>query len=261
MSDATNQVLIATHAAVQTVTLNQPARFNALSGAMLAQIGSALRAAERDDAVRVIVLTGAGKAFCSGADITEFNMGDERLQPGEHLRNVLNPLIVRMRSTEKPILAAINGVAAGAGLSLALACDLRFAAESARLVVAFVKIGLVPDAGCLYFLPRLVGPGKALELAWTGDPVSAQAALELGLVNEVLPDEQVLAHAQALAARLASGPAKTLGLIKRAINQSHELPLERVLELEANYQTIAAASPNFAEGVAAFKAKRAPHFT
>ncbi len=261
MSDATNQVLIATQDGVQTVTLNQPARLNALSSAMLAQIGSALRAAERDDAVRAIVLTGAGKAFCSGADISEFNMGDERLQPGEHLRNVLNPLTVRMRSTEKPILAAINGVAAGAGLSLALACDLRFAAESARLVVAFVKIGLVPDAGCLYFLPRLVGPGKALELAWTGDPVSAHEAFELGLVNEVLPDDQVLPHAQAFAARLASGPAKALGLIKRAINQSHELPLERVLELEANYQTIAAASPNFAEGVAAFKAKRAPHFT
>src|ERR1700674_3550808 len=248
-----SQVLTATHAGVLTVTLNQPARFNALSGAMLQELAAALRAAERDAAVRVVVLTGAGKEFCSGADITEFNVADEPLDPGQHLRTGLNPLTMRMRSMEKPVLAAINGVAAGAGLSLALACDLRYAAESTRLVVAFVKIGLVPDAGCLYFLPRLVGPGKSLEMAWTGDPVGAQEAYEIGLVNKVLPDDAVLAHTQALAARLAIGPAKTLGLIKRAINQSHELPLERVLELEANYQTIAARNPNFAEGVAAFK--------
>ncbi len=256
-----SQVLTGTHDRVLTVTLNQPARFNALSSAMLHELSATLRAAERDDRVRVIVLTGAGKAFCSGADISEFNLRDESPDPGEHLRTVLNPLTVRMRSTEKPVLAAINGVAAGAGLSLALACDLRFAAESARLVVAFVKIGLVPDAGCLYFLPRLVGPGKSLEMAWTGDPVGAQEACELGLVNRVLPDDQVLAHTQELAARLATGPAKTLGLIKRGINQSHELPLERVLELEANYQTIAAKDSNFAEGVAAFKDKRPPRFS
>src|ERR1700694_3807620 len=152
-----SQVLTDTQDGVHTITLNQPARFNALSSAMLKELASALRAAERDAAVRVIVLPGAGKAFCSGADITEFNVGDEPLDPGEHLRTGLNPLTTRLRSTEKPVLAAINGVAAGAGLSLALACDLRYAAQSTRLVVAFVKIGLVPDAECLYFLPRLVG--------------------------------------------------------------------------------------------------------
>src|SRR6202521_1237394 len=240
-----SQVLTATHAGVLTVTLNQPARFNALSGAMLQELAAALRAAERDAAVRVVVLTGAGKEFCSGADITEFNVADEPLDPGQHLRTGLNPLTMRLRSTENPVLAAINGVAAGAGLSLALACDLRFAAESARLVVAFVKIGLIPDAGCLYFLPRLVGPGKALEMCWPGDPVGAQEAYTLGLVNKVLPDAEVLAYTQAVAAKLACGPAKTLGLIKRAINQSHELPLERVLDIEANYQTLAARDPNF----------------
>ena len=177
------------------------------------------------------------------------------------LRKRYSPLITRMHTMEKPILAAINGVAAGAGLSLALACDLRFAAESARLVVAFVRIGLVPDAGLLYFLPRLIGPAKTLELSWTGDPVGAQEAYELGVVNKVLPDDQVLGHTQDLAARLGGGPRKAIALIKRAVNQAHELPFERVLEMEAAYQTIASRDPNFAEGVAAFREKRAPTFS
>src|SRR5450755_4630596 len=202
-----SQILTETRDGVLTITLNQPARFNALSQVMSKELAAAVRAADRDAAVRVIVLTGAGKAFCSGADITELDVGDEPLDPGQHLRTGLNPLTMRLRSTEKPVLAAINGVAAGAGLSLALACDLRYAAESTRLVVAFVKIGLVPDAGCLYFLPRLVGPGKALEMAWTGEPMGAQEACTLGLVNKVLPDDEVLTHTQAVAARLACGPA------------------------------------------------------
>jgi 2-(1,2-epoxy-1,2-dihydrophenyl)acetyl-CoA isomerase len=223
-------------------------------------LADAVRTAERDAAIRAVVLTGAGAGFSSGADITEFGFGDGPPNVGEALRGRLNPLVLRMRGLEKPLLAAINGVAAGAGLSLALACDLRYAAESARLVVAFVRIGLVPDAGAMFFLPRLLGPGKSLELCWTGDPVSARDALDLGLVNEVVPDAEVLGKTQEVAARLARGPATAIALIKRAINQSHELPLERVLELEANYQTIAARQPDFAEGVAAFKEKRTANF-
>jgi 2-(1,2-epoxy-1,2-dihydrophenyl)acetyl-CoA isomerase len=245
---------------VQTLTLNQPDRLNALSGAMLAELNQAVRAAERDDAVRAVVITGAGKGFCSGADVSEFEFHDGPPDLGEALRSRLNPLIVRLHTLEKPVLAAINGVSAGAGLSLALACDLRYAAESARFVLAFVKIGLVPDAGLLYFLPRLIGPGKTLELSWTGDPLSAQEAYELGMLNKVVPDEQVLGHTQEIAARLARGPAKTSALIKRAVNQAHELPMERVLELEATYQTIASRDPNFAEGLAAFREKRSPKF-
>ncbi len=257
----TNQVLTDLQDGVQTITLNQPARFNALSNAMLQGLGEALRVAERDASVRAVILTGAGKAFCSGADISEFNVGGESpMDAGEHLRKRLNPLIARMRALEKPLLAAVNGVAAGAGLSLAMACDLRYAAESARFVIAFVKIGLVPDAGLMYFLPRLVGPAKTLELAWSGDPVGAAEAHELGMLNKVLPDDQVLSHTQEVAARLVHGPAKTIALIKRAINQAHELPLERVLELEANYQTIASRTPDFAEGVSAFLEKRPPKF-
>src|SRR6266851_1780306 len=204
---------------VQTVTLNQPEKYNALSQAMLKDLSDVARAAERDDGIRVIVLTGAGKGFSSGADIDEFDLSNGSLDPGEHLRRVINPLITRLRTMEKPVLAAINGVAAGAGLSLALACDLRFAAESARFVVAFVKIGLVPDAGLMYFLPRLIGPAKTLELSWTGDPVSARDAYELGILNRVLPDDEMLEQTQALALRLAHGPAKTIALIKRAVNQ------------------------------------------
>jgi 2-(1,2-epoxy-1,2-dihydrophenyl)acetyl-CoA isomerase len=173
----------------------------------------------------------------------------------------LNPLILRMRALEKPLLAAINGVAAGAGLSLALACDLRYAAESARLIVVFIRIGLVPDAGALFFLPRLLGPGKSLELAWLGDPLSAKDACDLGLLNAVVPDTEVLARTQEVAARLAHGPATAIGLIKRAINQAHELPLERVLDLEVSYQTIAARQPDFLEGVTAFREKRPAKFS
>ena len=245
---------------VQTITLNQPDKLNALSTAMLKELGDVVRSAERDDAARALVLTGAGRAFSSGADIDEFTVDGAMFDPGEHLRTIFNPLVSRLHTLQKPVLAAINGVVAGAGLSLALACDLRFAAESARLVVAFVKIGLVPDAGLLYFMPRLIGPAKTLELAWTGDPIGAAEAVELGMLNRVLPDDKVLSETQALAARLAGGPRTAVALIKRAVNQAHELPLERVLELEANYQTICARDPNFAEGVAAFLGKRQPDF-
>src|SRR5205807_6307373 len=187
--------------------------------------------------VRAMVLTGAGRGFSSGADISEWDLSNG-MDAGDHLRRIFAPIVTRIHTLEKPVLAAVNGVAAGAGMSLALACDMRFAAESARFVVAFIKIGLVPDAGMLYFLPRLIGPGKTLELSWTGDPVSAQEAYELGMINKVLPDDKVLGHTQELAARLTKGPAKPLALIKRAVNQAHELPFDRMLELEANYQTI-----------------------
>ena len=245
---------------VQTITLNQPDKLNALSAEMLQALREAVRSGERDSAVRAVVLTGAGRAFCSGADISEFQFGDGVPNVGDALRGRINPLIVRMHTLDKPVLAAINGVAAGAGLSLALACDLRFAAQSARMVVAFVRIGLVPDAGLQYFLPRLVGPGKTLELAWTGDPIEAEEAYELGMLNRVLPDDQVLSSTQELAARLARGPARTTALIKRGINQAHELSLERVLELEASYQTVAARETDFREGVTAFREKRAARF-
>jgi 2-(1,2-epoxy-1,2-dihydrophenyl)acetyl-CoA isomerase len=245
---------------VQTITLNQPDKLNALSSGMMSELLQVARAAERDDAVQALVLTGAGRGFSAGADLSTSDTDDGLRDVGAALRDRYIPVITRLHAIEKPVLAAINGVAAGAGLSLALACDLRFAAESARVVVAFVRIGLVPDAGMLYFLPRLIGPGKTLELAWTGDTLSAAEAYEIGMLNRVLPDEHLLEETRALAARLARGPHKAMALMKRAVNQSHELPLERVLEIEAQYQVIAARDPNFREGLAAFREKRTPHF-
>ncbi len=260
---AENSTLTDLHDGVLTITLNQPARLNALSAAVVSGLQDGLRTAERDAEVRAVVLTGAGNAFCSGADVTEFQFGSNGTggpPVGDALRTRLNPLVLKMRALEKPLLAAVNGVAAGAGLSLALACDLRYAAENARLQVVFIRIGLVPDAGSLFFLPRLLGPGKTMELAWLGDPISARDAYDLGLLNAVVPDAQVLSHTQEVAARLAAGPSTAIALIKRAVNQAHELPLERVLDLEANYQTLAARDPNFAEGVAAFREKRPAKF-
>jgi 2-(1,2-epoxy-1,2-dihydrophenyl)acetyl-CoA isomerase len=257
-----DHLLVQRHEGVLTLTLNQPEKLNALSTQMREGLDVAFRQAESDAAVRAVVLTGAGRGFCSGADVTSFQTTDgEVSNPGDGLRRLMNPLVMRMRSMEKPVLAAINGVAAGAGLSLALACDLRYAAESARLVVVFSRIGLVPDAGSMYFLPRLVGSAKALELAWLADPISARDALDLGMLNQVLPDDEVLAFTHEIAARLARGPAQSIALIKRGLNQGHELSLEDVLEMEAQYQTIAASHSDFAEGVAAFKEKRPARFS
>jgi 2-(1,2-epoxy-1,2-dihydrophenyl)acetyl-CoA isomerase len=255
------QVVIDSHDGVLTITMSQPARYNAISRGMLRELADAFRAAERDAGIGAVVLTGAGPAFSSGADISEFSVDGGVTDAGAHLRETFNPLVLRIRALEKPVLAAVNGVAAGAGMSLALACDLRFAAASARFVVAFVKIGLVPDAGMMYFLPRLIGPGKTMEMAWTGDPVSAKEALDLGMLNGVLPDADVVSHTQALAARIARGPKQAVALIKRGVSQAHELPLERVLEMEATYQSIASARADFREGVTAFREKREPDFS
>jgi 2-(1,2-epoxy-1,2-dihydrophenyl)acetyl-CoA isomerase len=234
---------------------------------MLRELSEAFRGAERDGEVKAVVLTGSGRAFSSGADLGDFGettdaQGNKRMQDvSDELRTLVNPLVLRMRSLEKPVLAAVNGVAAGAGMSLALACDIRYAAESASFLQAFVRIGLVPDGGSFYFLPRLVGPAKALELAWTGEAVAAAEALDLGIVNKVLPDAELLSATHALAAKLASGPLKTLGLIKRGMNQAHELGLERVLEMETYYQQVASQGADFYEGVTAFKEKRPVRFT
>lgn len=252
---------------VLTLTLNRPERLNSLDDALLSALLEGLRTAQEDAAVRAVVITGAGRGFCAGADLTQTTMrgggagaGGAGTAVRAHLQEHYRPLITGIRELEKPVVAAVNGVAAGAGMSLALACDLRIAAESASFLQAFVRIGLVPDAGSTYFLPRLVGTAKAMELAMLGERISAAEALSVGLVNRVVPDASLAAETAALAGRLAEGP-RSLGLIKRAVYLSSESDLRTQLAHEEDLQALAAGTADFAEGVAAFLEKRPARFT
>ena len=213
-----------------------------------------------DRTVRAVVLTGAGRAFCAGQDLRE------RLEPdaaplADELRLRYNPLIRAMVGLDKPIVGAINGIAAGAGASLAFACDLRVAADSASFLLAFGRVGLVPDSGATWLLPRLIGGAKAAELAFTGEPLAAADAHALGLVARVVPADRVVAEAQALAARLAAGAPQAIALTKRALRASWGTTLDEQLETEATLQGEAGATADHAEGVAAFVERRPPRFT
>jgi len=248
---------------VLTLTLNRPDVLNAVTDTMLKESQDALRGAERDATVRCIVLTGAGRGFCAGQDLNARSETTDgrRVSVGEHLRHGYNPLVQRIRGIEKPVIAAINGVAAGAGANLALACDLRIASETASFVQAFVKIGLVPDSGGMLFLPMLVGYAKAAELAFTSDRIDATEAHRLGLVNHVVPADALMERTYALATRLAALPTRAIGLTKRGFNQAMMPHLDAALDYEADLQEIAAQSDDHREGIAAFREQRQPQFT
>ena len=244
---------------VATITLDRPEALNSLEATLKRDLLRALRDAARDPAVRVVILTGAGRAFCAGQDLKE------RLQPDPspldvEVRERFNPLVQAIRSMDKPVVAAINGVAAGAGASLAFACDLRIAAETASFVLAFGRIGLVPDSGATWLLPRLIGLGRATELLLLPDPVGAADALRIGLVNRVVPDGELSAAAGAMAAALAAAAPRSLALTKRAIRRSLEATFEESLDYEASLQGIAGRTADHAEGLAAFVEKRRPNF-
>ena len=244
---------------VLTLTLNRPSVLNAVTDELLDSLFDSLQRARSDAAIRAVVLTGAGRAFSSGQDLKSAAAeGDLDIRP--HLRDHYAPVIRAMRELEKPVVAAVNGVAAGAGFSLALAADIRIAAESATFVQAFVRIGLVPDAGSTYFLPRLVGPAVAAELAMLGDTVDAARAERIGLVNRVVPDAELAETTHELAARLARGP-RSIGLIKRALNRSMGNDLQAQLAVEEVLQTESVATADFMEGIAAFLEKRTARFT
>jgi 2-(1,2-epoxy-1,2-dihydrophenyl)acetyl-CoA isomerase len=257
---ASGPLLVEVGSGVATLTLNRPEALNALNRELKDALLDAVRRVGRDRAVRVVVLTGAGRAFSSGQDLRE--TGDSGSAPSlaVELRERYNPLILGLRRLEKPVIAAVNGVAAGAGMSLALACDLRIAAEEASFILAFGRIGLVPDSGLTWFLPRLVGAARAAELMFSTDPLSARDAVRLGLVNRVVPGPELMPEALALAARLASAAPRALALTKRALNRSQEVGLEEALEYEASLQGIAGATADHREGVAAFRDKRQPDF-
>jgi 2-(1,2-epoxy-1,2-dihydrophenyl)acetyl-CoA isomerase len=245
---------------VATISLSRPEALNALTDEMKRELLDALKTAEREEAVRAILLTGEGRGFCAGEALNEELAKLEEPPVDRTLRDLYNPVIEKMRSIEKPIVAAVNGTCAGAGVSLALAADLRLAADKASFVMAFVKIGLVPDAGGTFFLPRLVGMGKALEMCMTGDKVDAAEAERIGLVNRVVAHDRLMEESMALAGRLAKLPTKAIGLMKRAFRRSFTSPLEEQLSYEADLQAIAARSDDFHEGVRAFLEKRPASF-
>ena len=244
---------------VATITLNRPDVFNAFNDPLSYELQDALKQVARDAAVRAVVLTGAGRAFCSGQDL-KAAQGAEKRSFYDSLHKRYNPIIRAMRALPKPIIGRINGVAAGAGCSLALACDALVASTDASLIEVFINIGLVPDSGSSWFLPRLVGTLKAFELCSLGTKVPAEEALRLGLVNQVVAPELLDEATYALAARYASAPTQSIGLIKQMLNKAGAATLDEMLDYEAHCQQIAGESVDYFEGVKAFSEKRKPVF-
>lgn len=245
---------------ILTITMNRPDVFNALNERMKSELSDAFREAARDRAVRCVVFRGAGeKAFCSGQDLKEHAGSKRSLR--DSLETMYNPLIRRMRGLEKPLIGMINGVAAGAGCSLALACDMRIMSETAKLIEVFIRIGLIPDSGSHWFLPRLVGYGRAFEYAATGRDIGAAEAERVGLVNRVVPAAMLEEETMELASSLASAPTTAIGYIKRILNRSMSADLDDILAYEAILQEAASGTSDHAEGVRAFLEKRPARFT
>lgn len=245
---------------VATITLNRPDVFNAVNEKLTYELQDALKQVAKNDEVRALIFTGTGKAFCAGQDLKEA-AGLENRSLAESLHKRYNPVIRAMRDLPKPIICKLNGIAAGAGCSLALACDVIVASEAASLTELFINIGLVPDSGSSFFLPRMVGSLKAFELCTLGTKISAHDALELGLVNQVVTAEGLDKVVNQLAARYAAAPTKAIGLIKKMLQKSTASTLDQMLEYEAYCQEIAGKTEDFREGVTAFLEKRAPQFT
>jgi 2-(1,2-epoxy-1,2-dihydrophenyl)acetyl-CoA isomerase len=242
-----------------TISLNRPEVYNALNDEITFELQDAFKVAAKDDAIRAVVLTGEGKAFCSGQDL-KASQSQEKRSFLDSLHKRYNPIIRAMRSLPKPIICRLNGVAAGAGCSLALACDIIVASEEATLIEVFINIGLVPDSGSSYFLPRLVGMAKAFEMCSMGSRVKAKEALELGLVNKVVAADQLDTAVKEYADYYAQAPTKSIGLIKKMLNKSTTSSLDEMLDYEAYLQEIAGNSQDYKEGVTAFLEKRKPAF-
>jgi 2-(1,2-epoxy-1,2-dihydrophenyl)acetyl-CoA isomerase len=249
--------------AVATLTLNRPERLNALGGTLREDLLDAVTRAAADPEVRVVILTGAGRAFCAGGDVKA--MAEAKAQGAERpLIEKVAPLrdrvLLTMREAPKPFLAAVNGPAAGAGMNLALACDIRLASTTAQFSQAFVKRGLHPDWGGTYFLPRIVGLARAAEMIFTGDPVGAEEALRLGLVSALYPPEELLPAARALARKIAAGPPIAIRLARRALHRNLETDLAGALEFETFAQNVCFDTEDAREGICAFVDKRPPRF-
>ncbi|ELR70308.1 Enoyl-CoA hydratase [Fulvivirga imtechensis AK7] len=244
---------------VATVTLNRPEVYNALNDGITFELQDALKQVGKDDTVRVVVLTGEGKAFCSGQDLKASSTQEKRSFI-DSLHKRYNPIIRAMRNLPKPIICRLNGVAAGAGCSIALACDIIVAAEEAMLTEVFVNIGLVLDSGSSYFLPRLVGSAKAFELSTMGSRIKGQEAYDIGLINKVVPADQLDEAVKTYTDYYSQAPTKAIGMMKKMLNKSGNSTLDEMLEYEAFCQEIAGSSEDYKEGVTAFLEKRKAQF-
>jgi 2-(1,2-epoxy-1,2-dihydrophenyl)acetyl-CoA isomerase len=254
-------VLVASSGGVTRLTLNRPDKLNAFNAPMMASLAAALNAAGADAGCRAVMLTGAGRAFSAGQDLSEvYVKGGPQPDLGEVLDRY-NPLIRSIRALPKPVIAAVNGMAAGAGVSLALACDIVFAARSASFMLAFSRIGLVPDCGSTWLLPRLIGDARARALALLAEPLMADKAEAWGMIWKAVDDDKLASEAEAMATRLAHGPTLGFALQKQAFDASSRNPLDAQLELERDLQARAGRSSDYVEGVEAFLGKRAANFT
>jgi len=248
---------------IATITLNRPDVLNAVNETMGRELLEVLKVAAKNDEVRCLIITGSGAAFSAGEDIQELRdqyQRGEKPRLGERLLYKYNPIIRRIRQTPKPIIAAVNGVAAGGGAGLALACDLRTASDTAKFIQAFIRVGLAPDSGTSFFLPRLVGFAKASELFLTGQELTSKDAERMGLVAKVVPSNELMPTTREIAGKLAKGPTMAIGLTKRALNKSVDSSLESVLEYESYLQEIAGTTSDHIEAVQAFFEKRKPAF-
>jgi len=259
---AEDTIVLEIAAGIATVTLNRPDRLNSFTDEMHAALRDALKKIQADASVRCLLLTGAGRGFCAGQDLSarQRNPGDPPPDLGLSLERNYNPLVRTLRGLPYPVVCAVNGVAAGAGSSLALACDIVLAAQSAKFIQSFAKVGLVPDSGATWALPRLVGMARATGLALLGESVTAAQAETWGLIWKCLPDDQLMDEARKMAAHFASQPTKGLSYIKRALNASAGNSLDQQLDLERDLQRLCSRTEDYREGVAAFLEKRTPKF-
>ncbi|MGH7765024.1 MAG: enoyl-CoA hydratase/isomerase family protein [Candidatus Dormibacteraceae bacterium] len=258
-TEVEQHVAVHVHDGICIIQLNRPEKMNAIGAVTRRQLGDAIKQAERDESVRVVVLTGSGRAFCSGADVTEM-VGDGGMRTPEAVGNVLRteymPMLTRLRTMPKPVIAALNGPAVGIGASYALACDIRIGVPEAYILEAFVNIGLAPDGGVSWLLPRLAGTGIAYEMFFTGKPLQAVDAHRLGVINRLVPADRLEAEVTELAGHLASQPRLAMAAAKRAVNHALESSYEEALEFESYLQEAQAGSQEFADGVQAFLARR-----
>ncbi len=258
MSEA--DILVSAEGAIRRLTLNRPQRLNALTRNLLGQLSDALADIAADSDARVLVISGSGRGFCAGQDLTDQGAVEDGRTCRDTVERYYNPVVRQIRSLGLPVIAAVNGIAAGAGMSLALAADITLANESAVFDLAFARIGLIPDAGGTYQLQRLLGPARAMALAMLGEKLTARQAVEMGLIWRAVPDADFTAEVDALAARLAKAPTFALALMKKAFNAGGHHSLEQQLALAAAPQSQAADSEDFREGLAAFLAKRPATF-